>query len=60
MKMVKIAKVYMLKLIPKLKTNKPLKLQLVDIKANSSILRRLEMIGMAQNNQKCLIFIVVP
>ena len=47
-------------LFPKLKTNKSLKLLLVDIKANSSILMRLEMAGMAQNKQKCLIFIVVP
>ena len=47
-------------LFPKLKTNMSLKLLLVDIKANSSILMRLEMAGMAQNKQKCLIFIVVP
>ena len=47
-------------LVPKLKTNKSMKLLLVDIKANSSILMRLEMAGMAQNKQKCLIFIVVP
>ena len=47
-------------LFPKLKTNKSLKLQLVDIKRNSSTLMRLEMAGMAQNKQKCLIFIVVP
>ena len=43
-----------------LKINKSLKLLLVDIKVNSSILMRLEMAGMAQNKQKCLIFIVVP
>ena len=43
-----------------LKINKSLKLLLVDIKVNSSILKRLEMAGMAQNKQKCLIFIVVP
>ena len=47
-------------LVSKLKTNKSLKLLLVDIKANSSILMRLEMAGMAQNKQKCFIFIVVP
>ena len=47
-------------LVPKLKTNKSLKLLLVDIKANSGILMRSEMAGMAQNKQKCLIFIVVP
>ena len=46
-------------LFPKLKTNMSLKLLLVDIKANSSILMRLEMAGMAQNKQKCFIFIVV-
>ena len=33
---------------------------LVGIKANSSTLMRLEMAGMVQNKQKCLIFIVVP
>ena len=39
----------MLKLVPKLKTNKSMKLLLADMKANSSILMRLEMVGMAQN-----------
>ena len=43
----------------KLKTNKLLKLLLVDLKANGRILMRLEMAGMAQNKQKCLIFVVV-
>ena len=52
-------KLYLLKLVPKLKANKSLKLLLVDIKANSSIFMRLELVGMAQNKQKCLIFIVV-
>ena len=52
-------KLYMLKLVPKLKTNKSLKSQLVDMKTNSSILMRLEIAGMAQNKQKHLIFIVV-
>ena len=47
------------KLFPKLKPNKLLLLLLVNIKANSSILMRLEMAGMAQNKQKCFIFIVV-
>ena len=42
----------MLKLVPKLKINKSLKLLLVNMKANSSILMRLEMTGMAQNKQK--------
>ena len=46
----------MLKLIPKLQTNKPFKLLLVDMKAYSSIL----MARMVQNKQKCLIFIVIP
>ena len=50
----------MLKLVLKLKTNKSLKLLLDDMKANSSILTRLEMAVMAQNKQKCHIFIVVP
>ena len=49
----------MLKLVPKLKTNRSLKLLLVDMKANSSILIRF-MVRMAQNKQQCLIFIVVP
>ena len=47
-------------LVPKLKTSKLLKLILVELKANSSILMRLEMEGMAKNKQKFLIFIVVP
>ena len=46
--------------VPKLKTNKSLKLILVDIKANSSIIMKLAMAGVAQNKQKCLIFIVIP
>ena len=57
--MVSTAKLYMLKLVPKLKTNKLLKLLLVDMKANSSIFMTLEMAWMAQNKQKWLIFIVV-
>ena len=39
----------MLELVPQLKTKKLLKLELVDMKENSSILMRLEMTGMAQN-----------
>ena len=40
---------------------KSLKLLLVDMKANSSILMSsLELAGMAQYKKKCLIFIVVP
>ena len=57
--MVSTVKLYMLKLVPKLKTNKSLKSLLVDMKTNSSILMRLEIAGMAQNKQKRLIFIVV-
>ena len=57
--MVSTVKLYMLKLVPKLKTNKSLKSLLVDTKTNSSILMRLEIAGMAQNKQKRLIFIVV-
>ena len=53
-------KAYMLKLVPKLKTNKSLKLLLADMKANISILIRLEMAWMVQNKQKFLMFIVVP
>ena len=58
--MVIIAKLYMLKLVPILKSSKSLKLLLVDMKAGSSVLKRLKMAGMTQNKQKCLIFIVVP
>ena len=50
--MVNIAKTYILKLVPKLKRKKLLKLELVDMKENSSILMRLEMTGMAQNKPK--------
>ena len=57
--MVSTAKLYMLVPI-KLKINKSLKLLLAHMKANSSILIRLEKAGMTQNKQKCLIFIVVP
>ena len=42
----------MLKLVPKLKTNKSLKLPPANMRANSSILVRLEMDEMAQNKQK--------
>ena len=55
--MVSTGKLYMLKLVPK--TNKSLKLLLVGMRVNSSILMRLVMTAMAQNKQKCLIFIVV-
>ena len=50
--MVNIVKTYMLKLVSKSKRKKLLKLELVDMKENSSILMRLEMRGMAQNKQK--------
>ena len=50
--MVSTVKLYMLQLVPDLKTNKSLKLLLVDKKMNSSILMRLEMAGMTQNKQK--------
>ena len=50
--MVNIAKTYILKLVSKLKRKKLLKLELVDMKENSSILMRLEMTGMAQNKPK--------
>ena len=43
-----------------LKTNKSLKLPPVDMKATSSILYEIRDGRMAQNNQKCLVFIVVP
>ena len=50
----------MFKLVPKSKTNKLLKLPLADMKVNRSILTRLEIAGMTQNKQKCLIFIAAP
>ena len=53
--MVSTEEIYMLKLVPKLKSNKLLKLPLHDIKLNSSILLRLEMEGMIQNKQKTLL-----
>ena len=53
-------KIYMFKLVPKLKVNKFLNLLLANMKANSSILMRLEIAGLAQKKQKCIIFIFVP
>ena len=50
----------MLKLVLTLKTNKSLKLLLVDMKVNNSIVVTLEMARMAENKQKHLIFIEVP
>lgn len=46
--MVSTAKLYKLKLVPKLKASKLFKLQLIDMKANSSILMGLEMVGTSQ------------
>lgn len=46
--MVSTAKLYKLKLVPKLKASKFFKLQLIDMKANSSILMGLEMLGTSQ------------
>ena len=58
--MVTTVKLYMLKLVSKsTKTNNSMKLVVVAMKLNNSILLRLEMAKMAQNMQKCLIFIVV-
>ena len=48
--MVTTAKLYMLKSVSKLKTNKSLKLLLVESKANSSILLRLGIAWMAQTS----------
>ena len=50
----------MLKVVSKLKTSKWLNILTVDMKANNSILVRLEMARIVQNKQKCLIFIMVP
>ena len=52
--MVSTAQVYILKLVPKIKTVKSLKLLLVDMKANSSILMRIEMTGMTQTSRNAL------
>ena len=49
----------MLKLVPNLKTNKSLKLLLVDKKVNGSMLMRLTMAGIVQSKEKCLIFVVI-
>ena len=46
-------------IISYVKNKMSLKVLLVDIEANSSILMKLEMAGMTQNKQKCLMFIVV-
>ena len=43
-----------IQLVPILKTNKTLKLLPVDMKANSSILMRLEMTGMVKTSKKAL------
>ena len=43
-----------IQLVPKLKTSKRLKLLLVDMKANSSILMRLEMTEMIKTSKKAL------
>ena len=58
--MVSSAKSNTLKLAPKLQTNRSLNLLPVALKTNSSTLTRLEMAGIAQHKQKCLIFSVVP
>ena len=50
--MVSRAKLYKLKLVPELKTNKSLNLLLVDTKANSSIFMRLEMVRMTKKKAK--------
>ena len=42
-------KMYLVKLIPKSKSSKSLKLLIVDMKAINSIFMRLEMAGTAQN-----------
>ena len=42
-------KLLVLKLVLKSKTSKPLKLLLVDVKPNSTILMRLKMVEIAQN-----------
>ena len=43
------SEIILLKLVLKLKTNKLLKLLLVEMKANNSLLMRIEMAGMTQN-----------
>ena len=48
--MVSTTKLYMLKLFPKLKTNKSLKLLLLDMKTNSTILMRFEMADKTSKN----------
>ena len=53
--MVSTMKIYMLKLAHNLKSDKLLKLLLVDMKEN----RSMGMAGMGENKQKCLILIVI-
>ena len=57
--MVNPAKIYISKLVPKSKSNKSLKLLLVDMKASSSMLVRSEITGITKTKQRCLIFIMV-
>ena len=53
--MVSTVKIYMLKLAHNLKSDKLLKLLLVDMKEN----RSMGMAGMGESKQKCLILIVI-
>ena len=53
-------KIQMFKLNPMLKSNKALKLLLVEMKANSSMLMGFEIAKIVQNKQKYLIFTVPP
>ena len=48
------SEIILLKLVLKLKTNKLLKLLLVEMKANNSLLMRMEMAGMTQNKSNAL------
>ena len=48
------SEIILLKLVLKLKTNKLLKLLLVEMKANNSLLMRMEMAGMTQNKYNAL------
>ena len=58
--MLSTAKLYMLKLVPKLKTNKSLKLLQLIWKQTAAYLWDWKWQGWHKSKQKCLVFIVVP
>ena len=51
---------YILNLVPKVKSNNSLKLLLIDMKVDCTILVILEVTGMIHSKKICLVFIMVP